>query len=1108
MGTQRKRGLLALCFSLTALLGLAIAALDLDTGNEAYDSSQGAVAGADPDCDVIGHYDTLNSRTYRYRGDVYRFEFPARLKEIKMELAFSGTTDLHVAIHRKDPVDGSYKRYPESSSDIVIGGAVGLGAGVPKFYTTGILDDPVDLVAGFDYAIAFAWGAEAVTHGYDNQFYPVPFRAGQVLGLVAETLSPPPEPLVPETFPEFLIFPDGAYSMELCFEPEPGACCSSALGHCEEMLETECLASEGSFFYGERTLCAETACAFGACCTACGDCQSGFTSEACAADVESRHWSDVSCPVNPQDLCPVFLGACCRGTTCSAECRDDCENPPPPIVPGTYRGNGTDCSPNECPGATGACCISGGCINQTLANCTLHNGTYRGPGTTCLTLEPECGGACCAGYALGVLEYCRLVASRADCSVGPKGDPFPYSAYRGDGTTCPLNCNDREYLGCCLPDGTCINVPTSGHCQASWIKGVPQAAGVICEDPSATFCPSTLRRCCFPDGSCDLLTPTGCLAFGGTPNEAATDCPVNVCTSTSPTGACCGNTPGQCVVKTEAQCDSQGDLYQGDGTTCDAPTTTCPGFGACCLDDGECLDDFSSSQCSLIGGVYRSDGSVCQTILDCDQRGACCASTGTCLFITESQCSELFPIPGEFSGIGVPCAANTCPAGACCLPGGCETRTQTSCLAYDGVFQDVGIECTPDLCTIGACCNGETCSSQTQYTCERDGGTYLGGGVVCVESVCALGACCDDVTCSQLQVPLCVQQGGVFLGEGVACAESVCILGACCEDETCSQLLGPLCETQGGIFLEAGVACETDICTVGACCNGDTCSSQTRFTCERGGGTYLGNGVACVESLCALGACCRDEACTPLQELLCTQQDGVFLGGGVNCTEVLCVNGACCSTDCTCAEVRGSECVGPESTFQPGDACVDGPCTSEIINSSPPNCAIDAREPHEPDDATVPLGWDTFDLTFRCGAAGTTETDFTVDVEPSATPPTIVGATVSVNTVTLTLDRPIDAQAWTCFTHTESSNRICFGALPADSDASRMSEAPDVQALVENLADPLTIPPLESWQCDVDHSGQCSPADILTEADLLNGADEFEGWADMAMIACPTAPSP
>ena len=919
--------------------------LDPDVGDEAPAPQPGGQVAADAaaECDTIGVFANPFSGTNRYRGNVYRFEFPAKLKVIKMELAFSGTTDLHVAIHRKE-ANGEYKRYPEGSSDMVILGADG-GTGLPKFYTTGdlLLDDPVDLIAGFDYAIGFAWGSKTITYGRDAQGYPVPFRAGEILGLVAAgPLPPPPDPLVPETFPEFIIFDSGAYSMQLCFEPVPGACCRADLGDCKEVLKTDCVGA-GSFFHGEYIRCAETPCIFGTCCDPCDGClDDPYTPEACALNRPDRHWTAFDCPVDdPELLCPIVTGACCRGTTCTQECRHNCENPPSPTAPGTYRGDGTDCTPNECPGAVGACCVSGGCLNVTLASCTSSNGTYKGPGTACLTLPPEleCGGACCGGFDISNLEFCRHVASRSECSLAPKGGGFPYSAYRGDGTTCPSNCNDRTEVACCLPNGTCINT-TSGFCQVTWVKGVPHP-GEVCED-QPTLCPSRIS-CCFPDGRCELMTPSGCTAFSGSAG-AGTMCAADACESFVPTGVCCGNTLGQCAVMSEAQCNAQGDLYQGDGTDCITPGTACPGFGACCFSNGDCLDDVSLDQCTSLGGEYQNDNTFCDApTIDCDLRGACCAITGTCLFITQEQCNDIDPTPGVFRGMGVACTANTCP-GACCLTTGCEPRTPADCLASDGSYQEVDLVCQTNLCVFGACCNGDTCSNQTRHTCERDGGAYLGDGVVCAANVCAPGACCKGDTCSPLHAPLCAQQDGVFLGDGVACAPDTCPAGACCLATGCEVQTELSCTGSGGVFQGIDVACEPNLCIVGACCNGDTCTSRTRHTCERDGGTYLGDASACDVDTCTLGACCDGIACSDVIRFSCEDVGHVFKGPGTACADpnpcpctdhAQCDDGNSC-TDDSCDLVTGCAHVDNTASCDDGDACTtDDACSAGACAGGP-----------------------------------------------------------------------------------------------------------------------------------------------------------------------------
>jgi hypothetical protein len=702
MGTQRWTCLLAVSLCLAAPLGSAIAALDPDAGDEvAAVYPCDAAEPLDPDCVHFGSFLNRYAYPYVYRGNVYRFDFRAVLKEIKMELAFDGTTDLHVAIHRKQP-NGDYKRYPENSSDIVIPNAEGCGALVPHFYSTADADpsmEPVMIEAGFDYAIAFAWGDKFITHGRGGQGYLVPFRAGQVLGLVADNnLSPPPDPLVPETFvyPRLDIWP-GVYSMELCFEPQPGACCRASDQRCHEVVESECTGA-GSFFHGEYTRCAVTPCIFGACCKPCGTCDNDYAPEACVAAGGVAHWSGVSCPANDEDLCPKITGACCRaGGLCDdLMCRRDCENPPFPEVPGIYHGDGSTCSPDPC---KGACCIEGyGCSDSTDADCTAFQGTFRGIRTSCETLlaGQECPGACCYGPSTpsGGFTTCSDVGTRTNCRY----NAFPTTAYLGETAVCPTQPQDvpafcgliTDYHACCLlgTANVCINTTTAA---------CPRNVGDFDSTSRCVVggCLPAERACCLPNGTCNVLTSSSCAAQGGTWQRSETTCGAGTCVF----GACCGTSPPPqqpCTIATRASCEASGKVYRGDGTDCSTPATTCPGFGACCRPDGDCFDDFTNDQCDIIRGTYEQNSSTCSPTLVCDQRGACCAITGTCLFITESQCTGI----GDgvvFRGVGVACAANTCPAGACCLPQGCEIRTEVGCTPAGGDYQGDDTECFHDL---------------------------------------------------------------------------------------------------------------------------------------------------------------------------------------------------------------------------------------------------------------------------------------------------------------------------------------------------------------------------------------------------------------------------
>jgi hypothetical protein len=87
---------------------------------------------------------------------------------------------------------------------------------------------------------------------------------------------------------------------------------------------------------------------------------------------------------------------------------------------GTYQGNGTPCSPNPCL-VTGACCVSGSCSVQTLADCNSAGGHYLGDYSTCLGVDCV-HGACCHGSTC-------TITTPAECLY----------TYMGDGTTCDPN---------------------------------------------------------------------------------------------------------------------------------------------------------------------------------------------------------------------------------------------------------------------------------------------------------------------------------------------------------------------------------------------------------------------------------------------------------------------------------------------------------------------------------------------------------------------------------------------------------------------------------------------------------------------------------------------
>jgi len=75
----------------------------------------------------------------------------------------------------------------------------------------------------------------------------------------------------------------------------------------------------------------------------------------------------------------VISGACCQGPACSLQTPAACL-----VLPGTYQGDGTTCSPNPCFVPTGACCAANGtCTEVSQSSCTGAGGIYQGDGSAC-----------------------------------------------------------------------------------------------------------------------------------------------------------------------------------------------------------------------------------------------------------------------------------------------------------------------------------------------------------------------------------------------------------------------------------------------------------------------------------------------------------------------------------------------------------------------------------------------------------------------------------------------------------------------------------------------------------------------------------------------------
>lgn len=105
--------------------------------------------------------------------------------------------------------------------------------------------------------------------------------------------------------------------------------------------------------------------------------------------------------------------------------------------------------------------------------------------------------------------------------------------------------------------------------------GAPSGTGTLAG--TVTCPPAPMGACCLSDTTgvtCMVITEADCDSLGGAYQGDGTDCDPDPCVV--PTGACC-NAPGapDCFVTTRADCEADGGDYAGDGTNC-TPPNPCP----------------------------------------------------------------------------------------------------------------------------------------------------------------------------------------------------------------------------------------------------------------------------------------------------------------------------------------------------------------------------------------------------------------------------------------------------------------------------------------------------------------------------------------------------
>ncbi len=170
-------------------------------------------------------------------------------------------------------------------------------------------------------------------------------------------------------------------------------------------------------------------------------------------------------------------------------------------------------------------------------------------------------------------------------------------------------------------------------------------------------------------------------------------------------GACCIiENGGECwEVMSEQEC-WPGPSNFHEGMSCE--DNPCGEPGACCLEDGTCMDVLNDEACGWYSGISFHGSTSCSAN-PCGSPGACCFSDGSCSDVSNAnQCTIMDGI--EFNE-GMNCSSGVCKE-ACCYSVGMglqciETHGLTCDQTYNGYPQGPGTTCAMGLCVSEDCNN-------------------------------------------------------------------------------------------------------------------------------------------------------------------------------------------------------------------------------------------------------------------------------------------------------------------------------------------------------------------------------------------------------------------
>lgn len=416
-----------------------------------YDGPGARPRGAGEGCRALGDYVNTFIGSNRLRGDAVSVNVEgAVINEFRIELDFEVEGTLHFVIYESasDEIEGTYNRI--FLHTVTVPGVAG-----PMLYSSGPIVGLPALATNRFYLLACAWGNEEITFGHDGQPMPFDFELGTLWARVVVNNPFPLEEQESFTFDGGLSSV-GAYSMEMCLDPFPGACCMEKT--CTQSDQTTCENGGGSFA-GELTDCAPDPCPLltGACCVRGGQCEERSTEFDCTDDGNEYLGDGTDCIGDP---CIIAIGSCCLADrSCDETSPAECSS-----LGGEYGGDDTECTPDLCV-PLGACCSAGSCSDDgTQEDCEAVAGTYQGDGTDCIS-KPCALGACCFG------QLCLDNFNEPGCDqIG--------GIYLGNGSMCDPETSCECTVDADCPEGETCN-PETAQCEVLSCEGDANGDGLV-----------------------------------------------------------------------------------------------------------------------------------------------------------------------------------------------------------------------------------------------------------------------------------------------------------------------------------------------------------------------------------------------------------------------------------------------------------------------------------------------------------------------------------------------------------------------------------------------------------------------------------------------------